>query len=350
MYESLEDYLSAWATDPLRRATAETLMAMAGAARRLGRHLARLPFTPELAATTADKGGEEQKGLDRLADRIVQTALAQAPVRAMLSEERPDVVELAPEAPLLVAVDPLDGSSNVGVNAPVGMVFALFPARSASSLAESFLQPGSAQLAAGLALFGPALELALSWGEGTHRFALDPESGTFRHVGGPLVIPEGRREYAVNAANYRHWPSPVRAYVDDCVAGAEGPRQHDYNMRWHGAVIAEAFRILLRGGIYLYPADPRPNYTKGRLRLLYEAFPLAFLIEQAGGAASTGQVPILSLTPRHLHERTPLLFGARKKVETVLSYYAGEVAVAERAPLFGKRSLFRPDWELAPCR
>jgi fructose-1,6-bisphosphatase I len=350
VHETLEDHLAAWATNDLRRDVALTLTALAEAARDLGRLLARLPFTPDLVSTTADKGGEVQKRIDQEAQRIVRAALAQAPVAAMLSEEEDEPIALRAGAPLLVAVDPLDGSSNAGVNAPVGMVFSLLPARPAPSLAEAFLQRGDAQLAAGLVLFGPALELALTWGEGTHRFALDPETSTFRHAAGPLAIPEGRREYAINAANYRHWPAPVRAYVDDCVAGAEGPRHHDYNMRWHGAVIAEAFRILNLGGIYLYPADPRPHYTEGRLRLLYEAFPLAFLIEQAGGAATDGTRPILSLTPRHVHQRTPLIFGARKKVETVLAYYAGEVAVAERAPLFGKRGLFRPDWELAPCR
>lgn len=350
MHESLNDHLSAWATDPLRRAIAETLAALAEAARNLGALLARLPFRPDLLAPGADREGEEQKRIDQEAERIVCTALAAAPVAALLSEEQADALPLRTGAPLLVALDPLDGSSNAGLNAPLGMLFSLLPARPGLPLAEAFLQPGHAQLAAGLVLFGPALELALTWGEGTHRFALDPESGRFRHVKGPLRIPEGRREYAINAANYRHWPAPVRAYVDDCMAGAEGPRQHDYNMRWHGAVIAEAFRILNAGGIYLYPADPRPRYREGRLRLLYEAFPLAFLIEQAGGAASDGRAPILSLTPRHPHQRTPLIFGARKKVEMVLAYYAGEVAVAERAPLFGRRSLFRPDWELAPCR
>jgi fructose-1,6-bisphosphatase I len=244
---------------------------------------------------------------------------------------------------LLVAIDPLDGSSNIDANVSIGTIFSVLPAPTgASSIdARAFLQPGTNQLAAGYALYGPQTMLVLTLGAGTHVFTLDRTRDTFRLTAAHLSIPPVTREFAINASNQRHWDEPIRIYVDDCLRGAEGPRGQDFNMRWIASMVAEAHRVLTRGGIYLYPADGRYGYSRGRLRLLYEASPIASLIEQAGGAASTGHGRILELEPRSLHERVPLLFGSREEVARLDRYHLDPHPIGERSPLFGRRGLFR---------
>jgi fructose-1,6-bisphosphatase I len=207
----------------------------------------------------------------------------------------------------------------------------------------AFLRPGTAQLAAGFVVYGPQTALVLTLRAGTHVFTLDRRTNTFVLTRADVRIPAGRREYAINASNYRHWDEPVRAYVDDCIAGADGPRGTDFNMRWIASLVAEAFRILARGGIFLYPSDARPGYERGWLRLVYEANPLALVVEEAGGAATDGENRILEISPTALHQRVPLVFGCRHKVERVAEYYAGRLpSPGERSPLFGRRGLFRP--------
>jgi fructose-1,6-bisphosphatase I len=183
-------------------------------------------------------------------------------------------------------------------------------------------------------------ELVLTLGQGTHVFLLDRE-GTFRLTASDVTIEPKTGEFAINASNYRHWDVPVRSYIDDCLSGAEGTRGRDFNMRWIGSLVAEASRILTRGGVFLYPGDQRPGYGEGRLRLVYEANPIAMLIEQAGGAASTGYGRILDLVPFELHQRVPLIFGSSAEVERVEQYTADPHSFGERSPLFGHRGLFR---------
>ncbi|WP_248304814.1 class 1 fructose-bisphosphatase [Breoghania sp. L-A4] len=288
-------------------------------------------------------GGDQQKALDLRAHDIVVDALRTAPVAMVGSEEADAPIPLASGAPVSVAVDPLDGSSNIDVNMSIGTIFSVLPHRSwmpHDASEAALLQPGHRQLAAGYATYGPMTELVLTLGRGTHVFILD-EAGAFRLTGANVTIAPQTGEFAINASNYRHWDAPVRAYIDDCLSGAEGMRGRDFNMRWIGSLVAEASRILTRGGVFLYPGDQRDGYAEGRLRLVYEANPIAFLVEQAGGAASTGTGRILDLVPGELHQRVPLIFGSRDEVERVENYTSDPHSLGERSPLFGRRGLFR---------
>jgi fructose-1,6-bisphosphatase I len=313
--------------------------ALADAAIDLAELVAEGPLAGALGEVVADSlDGDGQKLLDRRANEMFLTRLAAAPVRAAASEELPEPVVLAPDAACTVAFDPLDGSSNIEQNASLGSVFAILPAT--AEPADAFRLPGHRQLAAGLFLYGPSTTLALTLRDGTHRFILDRKAREFRRTHHAIRLPEARREYAINASNERHWPLPIRAYVEECIAGATGPRGVDYNTRWLGCVVAEAYRILLRGGIYLYPGDDRPGYERGRLRLVYEANPIALLVEQAGGTATDGFTAILDLVPTALHQRVPLIFGSRDKVMRVTELHTAAIPQAGQRPLFGKRSLF----------
>lgn len=357
MHETLETYLDVWAgTEPRRADIARTLRWAAVAARQVADLAALGPLAGALGAARDGSragnvaGGDVRKELDIRAEEFFIDALRSAPLAAIGSEESEAPIPLHAEGRLVLALDPLDGSANIAINAPIGSIFSILPTLPDAPPAAALLQPGTAQLAAGFFLYGAETVLVLTLGAGTQVFTLDRRRNAFVLTRRDLALPEGIHEYAINASNYRHWEAPVRAYIDDCVAGAEGPQGADFNMRWLASAVGEAFRILLRGGIYLYPGDARPGYREGRLRLVYEANPLAFLIEQAGGAASDGVRRILTHTPRGLHQRVPLVFGARDKVARVAAYCAGELAVAEHAPLFGRRGLFRSSGDLAPCR
>jgi fructose-1,6-bisphosphatase I len=264
--------------------------------------------------------------------------LREAPVAAIASEELDDWVLLDADKPLAVAFDPLDGSSNIDANMSIGTIFSILPATEAKS---PFGQAGSAQIAAGFVVYGPQTTLALTMGEGVDIFTLDRRDDTWRLTSARVRIPDGATEYAINASNYRHWEEPVRIYIDDCLNGAEGPRAKNFNMRWIGSLVAEAYRILNRGGVFLYPGDLRKGYGEGRLRLLYEAHPIAFIITQAGGLASTGRARILELAARSIHQRTPLIFGAWEKVRHIEGLHAAPDGRAEPSPLFSRRGLFR---------
>jgi fructose-1,6-bisphosphatase I len=284
--------------------------------------------------------GVAQTALDVFADGAFANWLKRAGVRAMLSEERQDPVVLDPEGALLVAIDPLDGSNNIDANGSMGTFFSVLDAPSDSFRPSQFLQRGAKQRAAGFVLYGPHVDFVFTCGSGVQMAVLEPDANRFRMTRIAMRIPAETREFAINASNFRHWPGPVRAYIDDCLEGEEGPRGRNFNMRWTGAAAAEAYRILVRGGIYLYPEDSRPGYERGRLRLLYEASPIAVLIEQAGGAAIDGFDRVLDLTPASLHARTPLIFGSKHKVERVARYYA-EGSDTRIAPLFARRGLLR---------
>ena len=344
MSSTLQEHLEGWAAgDPQRVDVAATLSAIAGTAARLAEIVAQGPLAGQLAAVVGSNAdGDAQKDLDIRADAMFQGALRGAPVAAYASQENPEPIALRPDASLAVAVDPLDGSSNIDTNVSIGTFFTVLPFERGTPVDAAFLRPGTAQLAAGLVVYGPQTALVLTLRAGTHVFTLDRRTGTFVLTRAGARIPAGRREYAINASNYRHWDEPVRAYVDDCIAGVDGPRGADFNTRWIASLVAEAFRILARGGVFLYPADSRPGYRNGRLRLVYEANPLALVVEEAGGIATDGENRILELSPAALHQRVPLVFGCRRKVERVAEYYAGRLpSPGERSPLFGRRGLFR---------
>jgi len=340
---TLHEHLAAWSVAQSdRRAVVATVMAIADAAAELSTVIARGPLAGDLGRIIGPSAdGDGQKALDHRASEAFIERLRGGSVAAVASEEAEDVIVLNPEGVIAVAIDPLDGSNNVDVNAPMGTVFSLLPAVSAAVPEESFLAPGAHQLASGFVLYGPHTALVLTLGEGVNIFTLDPRSHEFVLTSRSIRIPPGRREYAINASNGRHWPLAIRAFVEECVAGSEGPRGVDYNTRWLGAVVSEAYRILVHGGIYLYPGDARPGYHRGRLRLLYEANPLALLIEQAGGTATDGFGRVLDLVPADIHEHAPLIFGSPDKVERVMELYAASVPQAGQRPLFTTRGLFK---------
>ncbi len=274
--------------------------------------------------------GDQQRQLDLVAEDICRAALKAAGVGPYLSEETEAPLTLNLGGALAVAIDPLDGSSNIEVNGVIGAIFGVLPAPEASHAdpAVAFTQPGRAQLAAGFVMFGPQTRLVLTLGEGVDVYGLNPATGVFHLTQTRLMIPGGGAEYAINASNHRHWRAPVRRYVDECLAGAEGPRGANFNMRWAGALVADAFRIFTRGGVFLYPADTRRGYETGRLRLVYEANPMALLTEQAGGLAIDGLDPILDIVPRRPHERAPLILGSADEVEVIRSLHLQANAAA----------------------
>jgi fructose-1,6-bisphosphatase I len=341
----LGDHLAKWAGDDARRrAAALTIVALASACRGIADMVAAGALVGDLTAhRAAGIGGDVQKEIDLRANSALIEALWDAPVAAVVSEEVDMPVALKAGAPIVVALDPLDGSSNIDTNVSVGTIFSLLPTPPEGSGNEpaAFLRPGREQVAAGYFLYGPQTALVLTLGDGTDIFILDRASGTFLLTKKGVRVSPKSQEFAVNASNYRHWDTPVRIWFDDCLAGSEGPRGADFNMRWIASMVAEAHRILSRGGIYLYPGDARKGYATGRLRLLYEANPIAFLMEQAGAAASTGRGPILDCMPRMLHERVPLVFGSREEVERLDRYHIDPHPIGERSPLFGRRGLFR---------
>lgn len=290
-------------------------------------------------------GGDRQKVVDVRADALFRTALRGSAVAALVSEEREEVETLDPDGCLGLAIDPIDGSGNIDLNMPIGTIFSLvpYPAAGAAGEGRGFAwSSGATQCAAGYVLYGPRTTLVLTTGRTVDLFTLDRDTRTFRLTRPDLRIPPASAEYAINSSNYRHWEEPVRAYVDDCLAGAAGPFGRDFNTRWHGALVAEVHRILLRGGIYLYPADTREGHRDGRLRLVYEAAPMAFLVERAGGAASDGRRRILDIAATSPHQHVPLILGSPTMVEPIEQrHHRPGIWPETTAPLFGRRGLFR---------
>jgi fructose-1,6-bisphosphatase I / sedoheptulose-1,7-bisphosphatase len=248
-----------------------------------------------------------------------------------------------PKGRYLLVFDPLDGSSNVDVNVAVGSIFSILRASmpGVDAAAADFLQAGSQQVCAGYAIYGPSTMLVITVGTGVHGFTLDPQLGEFILTHQALRIPPVATEFAINASNSRFWEPAVKRYVSECLAGKGGPREKDFNMRWIASLVAEAHRILMRGGVFLYPRESKEPAKAGRLRLLYEANPIAFIIEQAEGRASTGRERILEVKPSDLHQRVPLVFGAADEVERIAAYHCESKTDAYDAPLFGTRGLFR---------
>ncbi|MGQ0620515.1 MAG: class 1 fructose-bisphosphatase [Panacagrimonas sp.] len=278
-------------------------------------------------AGTGNIQGEAQKKLDVLSNDILLEANEWGGHLAALASEEMDEPQVIPEqypkGGYLLLFDPLDGSSNIDVNISVGTIFSVLrvPRRAPASLEESFLQPGTAQVCAGYALYGPSTQLVLTIGTGVHVFTLDRELGSFMLTQRDVQIPADTGEFSINASNARHWEPPVKRYIDECLAGKDGPREKDFNMRWVASMVSDVHRILTRGGVFMYPLDAKTRSQGGKLRLLYEANPMSLLIEQAGGAASTGRERILDIKPGKLHQRVPVIMGSRNEVERVARYH-----------------------------
>jgi len=341
--QTLAAYFAGWAANrPARLAVAATMGALASAAVELSELLALGALAGPLGRLTGRRGDvDEQKEIDLLANNKIVDVLRDAPVAAVASEEMDAPLLLDAKAPLLVAVDPLDGSSNIDANASIGTIFTVLPALEHNEDPSAFLQRGVNQLAGGFFLYGPQTVLVSTVGAGTQVFTLDRRTGTFLLTHPKVEVPMRTSEYAVNDSNTRHWDDPVRTYIEDCRRGKEGPRGRDFNMRWTGSPVADFYRILSRGGIYLYPGDRRRGFRDGRLRLIYEANPLAWVTEQAGGGASTGRERLLEVKPTSLHQRVPLIAGSRKEVEHVVRLHDGSQIRGERSPLFSRRGLLR---------
>jgi len=343
--QTIDEYMAAHAADPKIAAAAEVISALVRGAVALRDTISVGALGGMFAAQTGrtNVDGDMQKELDRFADEVFLEAVDAAPVAAYASEELDHPVLLNRRAPLVLAIDPLDGSSNIDANVSIGTIFSILPAVTGSEEPglSSFLQPGHKQIAAGFFVYGPQLTLVLTIGHGTQIFVYSPRRHAFVHTFADVKIPERTQEFAINVSNYRFWDEAVRHYVDDCLKGADGPHERDFNMRWLAALVAEAYRVLRRGGVYLYPSDSRKGYGKGRLRLVYEANPVAMLVEQAGGMASNCHCPILDLRPVSLHERVPLVFGSREAVATLQDYHTEPYPAGLRSPLFGSRGLFR---------
>ncbi|MEC5387395.1 class 1 fructose-bisphosphatase [Uliginosibacterium sp. H3] len=278
-------------------------------------------------AGTDNVQGEAQKKLDVVANEVLLHANEWGGhLAAMASEELDDpsyIPKTYPKGEYLLVFDPLDGSSNIDVNISVGTIFSVLrcPANMEPT-EEAFLQTGRRQVAAGYAVYGPSTMLVLTVGTGTHGFTLDREFGSWVLTHGDIRIPEDTKEFAINASRSRFWEPPVQRYIAELQQGADGPRGQDFNMRWVASMVADVHRILARGGIFLYPLDEKNRPRGGHLRLLYEANPMAMVVEQAGGAASTGREPVLDLVPQGLHQRVPVILGSRHEVERVVAYHA----------------------------
>ena len=303
------------------------------ACREISRAIDRGPLTGAMGSQgETNVQGEEQKKLDVISnDLFLEHVQRSGLVAGLVSEELE-----APFIPLgastsqdegggryLVLFDPLDGSSNVDANITVGTIFSImdFPQSQAEPTTQSFLQTGAKQICAGYAMYGSSTMLVLTTGRGVNGFTLDRDAGEFILTHPDMRIPPDTHEFAVNMSNYRFWESPMQHYIDDCLQGKEGRRGRDFNMRWIASMVAEIHRILIRGGIFMYPIDSKIRKQGGRIRLMYEANPMSFIVEQAGGMASTGRHRIMDIEPEALHQRIPVIMGSKNEVETVTTYY-----------------------------
>lgn len=303
-------------TDPLRQATAAAVDAIAKASIEISELISRgaLAGITGAAQGSENADGDVQKDLDVRADDMIRAALKDVAWGALASEEA-ETADVRDGGGLIdIAYDPLDGSSNIETNMTVGTIFSIVP----SVVGQTpFTSPGHVQIAAGFVVYGPQTSLVLTLGDGVHIFTLDRATRSYQRIRANVQIAADCAEYAINASNHRHWESPVRDFVDQCLAGKDGVKAKNFNMRWIAALVAEVYRILVRGGVFLYPGDARTGYSDGRLRLVYEAHPMAFIVEQAGGAATTGRQRILDVAPTAIHQRIPLIMGSTNEVACI---------------------------------
>ena len=286
------------------------------------------------SAETENIQGEVQKKLDVISNEVLIEANEWGGHLAAMASEEMDSIHVVPnrypQGEYLLLFDPLDGSSNIDVNVSIGTIFSVLRKvghhRGVSE--EDFLQPGRAQAAAGYCVYGPQTTLVLTVGEGVAMFTLDRETGSWVLTAYQVTIPSDTKEFAINMSNMRHWAPPVRRYIDECLAGKEGPRGKDFNMRWVASMVADVHRILTRGGVFLYPWDQREPDKPGKLRLMYEANPMAFLVEQAGGQATNGTQRIMDINPSALHERVSVMLGSKNEVQRVTDYHRDTTPIA----------------------
>ncbi len=271
--------------------------------------------------------GEVQKKLDVITNDIMLKSNEWAGhLAGMASEEMDDMYPIPaqyPKGKYLLVFDPLDGSSNIDVNISVGTIFSILrcPPEVTDPTAKDFLQPGTQQVCAGFALYGPCTMMVLTTGNGVNGFTLDRNIGEFVLTHPKMSIPEDTKEFAINMSNHRFWEVPVTRYIGECLGGKAGGREKDFNMRWIASMVADVYRILTRGGIFMYPKDTKDLTKPGRLRLMYEANPISFIVEQAGGVCTTGRERIMDIKPDNLHQRVPVILGSRNEVERVIRYH-----------------------------
>ncbi len=305
----------------LRQSVRESIGALCSAAIEISNICARGALEQGLGVETgaANSDGDAQKALDVRSDDIIQGRLLQSDIAYYASEERDDIITLDKDKALAVACDPLDGSSNIDTNISIGTIFSIYPKASTNN--ASFLRKANEQICAGFFVYGPATSLIITTGAGVEIYILDREDQVFKLAEANVKIAQSSKEYAINASNYHYWPQAIREFIEDCMLGQQGKLGEKYNMRWVGSLVADSGRILSRGGVFLYPADTRLGYENGRLRLLYECAPIAFIIEQAGGVATDGQDRILGIDINSLHQRVPFIFGSKNTVELIGTYY-----------------------------
>ena len=320
MTQLLHDYLKAQRAPAALSQLIESVVARCGQISLEVRRAALAGILGE--AGSANVQGETQKKLDVIANDMLLEAGIAGGAYSVASEEMDDPVPGAANGQYLLLFDPLDGSSNIDVNVSIGTIFSILQVGAGGQSQEShaaFLQPGVKQAAAGYVVYGPSTQLVISLGQGVAAFTLDQNNWVL--TTDRMQIPADTKEFAINASNVRHWAAPVKRYFDDMLAGKTGPLQKDYNMRWVGSMVADVHRVLSRGGIFMYPHDAREPDKPGKLRLMYEANPMAFLVEQAGGAATNGQHRILDLTPSKVHERVAVFMGSKNEVDRVTAYH-----------------------------
>lgn len=303
------------------------LVDIANACKRISHTVSRGAMTGMLgSAGTENIQGETQKQLDIITNDIMVDALEwTGRLTGMVSEEIDDFIpipEQYPKGKYLALFDPLDGSSNIDVNLTVGTIFSILSGtEGVDATLNDFLKKGAEQVCAGFVLYGPSTMIILTTGQGVNGFTLDQEVGEFVLTHPNMTIPEDTKEFSINMSNHRFWETPVQRYIDECMQGAAGPRGVDFNMRWIASMVAEVYRILTRGGIFIYPQDTRDTSKSGKLRLMYEANPMGYIVEQAGGQCSTGRERILDIVPVDIHQRVPVILGSKNEVERVVSYH-----------------------------
>ena len=340
--QTLDKYLSNWAEDkPSKNIVTQTILQIALGSIQLAKLLRQGELATDDTAIKTKDDGDIQISMDVVADDIFYQALQKAPVAVIASEETDKVRRLNRISPLAVAIDPLDGSSNVNIDMSIGTIFTLLPYQDSGDPELSFMQRGRHQLAAGFTLYGPQTLLIISVCSGTQVFILDEKTDRFYLYQENLQVSKFSAEYAVNGSNQRHWASSTKEFVEECILGTEGSFKTNFNTRWTASMVADAYRILSRGGIYLYPGDKRKGYEQGRLRLVYEANPIALLMEQAGGCASNGYQRILDIEPETVHQRIPLVFGSEQLVKTIEDYNFQHQHPETHSPLFNTRGLFQ---------
>ncbi|QQD18647.1 class 1 fructose-bisphosphatase [Spongiibacter nanhainus] len=317
----LSDYLQQQQVDD---ALQQVVHAVSRASNDINHALSKGALAGVLGAAGAENvQGEDQKKLDVIANDLLKATLSAEPaVRGVASEEEPDVVPCHQDGRYLVTFDPLDGSSNIDINSMVGTIFSVLAHTGSEDAVEAdFLQAGRQQVAAGYVLYGPSVILVLSTGKGVAMFTLDPDSGDYLLTDDEVSIPADTGEFAINMSNQRFWAEPMQRYIAELLAGKDGPRGKNFNMRWVAAMVADVHRILCRGGLFSYPWDNRKPEQAGKLRLMYEANPMGFLVEQAGGKVWTPEGPILDIQPQQIHQRVPVILGAANEVQRCVDYH-----------------------------